>query len=208
MAEPGTSAAMLEVWPLLAAGASVIIMDDTVAADPALTCRWLKEKQVTAIIAGEQVAEALATGNWTEETTLRLVIIDAEATAAMPADHPFRIVVTYGHDECSMVAAFRDMGRNERHGGTNVGRPIRGAAIYILKETGELVSSGEEGEIWIGGRGVGRGYRNRPDLTAEWFVPDPFCADPGGMIFRTGCRGRRLISGDIGRCDQHSARLR
>src|SRR5207247_7078118 len=59
------------------------------------------------------------------------------------------------------------------------------------------VPNGAVGELCIGGAGVARGYRNRPELTAARFVPDPFSARPGARIYRTGDRARRLAGGEI-----------
>src|SRR6185369_12751083 len=70
---------------------------------------------------------------------------------------------------------------------------------------GRLVPLGARGELCVGGIGVARGYRNRPDLTAERFVPDPFGETPGGRLYRTGDLVRYLPGGDIeflGRIDQ------
>src|SRR3989449_2462270 len=64
---------------------------------------------------------------------------------------------------------------------------------------------GESGEIYIGGAGLARGYRNQPDLTAERFVPDPFSSEPGARLFRTGDLGRYLPDGQVaflGRIDE------
>jgi aryl carrier-like protein len=68
---------------------------------------------------------------------------------------------------------------------------------YVLDRHGEPVPVGVPGEIYIGGAGVARGYWQRPDVTAERFVPDAFGADPGSRLYRTGDRGRYLANGDL-----------
>ncbi|MEO7327517.1 MAG: non-ribosomal peptide synthetase [Minicystis sp.] len=68
-----------------------------------------------------------------------------------------------------------------------IGRPIRGIGIYLLDEDKQHVQSGKVGEVYLGGGvGVARGYRGRPDLTAERFLPDPFMALPGVKMYKTG----------------------
>lgn len=205
MSEPGTSAALLEVVGPLCLGATIIIMDDRVATDPPAFRHWLDKERIAVVFADDDALAAIADAPVAERMALRLVVTDASAVQRTPVAPGLRIMATYGHDECTMVAAARVLARNERPGGPHLGTPIPGAAIHILDDDGEPVSPGDEGNIWIAGRGVGRGYRNRPDLTAERFVPDPFGPDPAGMIFRTGRRGRRLIGGGLSRLDRAHA---
>jgi acyl carrier protein len=69
--------------------------------------------------------------------------------------------------------------------------------MYILDREMQPVPLGVAGELYIGGVGVGRGYLNRADLTAERFVPHPFSADAGARLYRTGDLGRYLFDGTI-----------
>jgi amino acid adenylation domain-containing protein len=86
-----------------------------------------------------------------------------------------------------------------------IGRPIAGAAIHILDEQGELAPDGAPGEIHVGGAGVTAGYPGDAAATAAAFLPDPFAADPGARMYRTGDRGLRRSDGTIlylGRVDR------
>ena len=78
-----------------------------------------------------------------------------------------------------------------------IGRPVANTRVYILSPDLELQPIGVVGEIWIGGEGLGRGYRRRPALTAERFLPDPFGGGPGARMYRTGDLGRRRADGRI-----------
>src|SRR6202030_946300 len=87
----------------------------------------------------------------------------------------------------------------------SIGRAIDGVQIYILDDRKRPVSEGTTGEIFIGGAGLARGYRNRPDLTAERFIANPFNAEAGARLYRTGDLGRWLPDGQIaflGRVDE------
>jgi acyl carrier protein len=91
-----------------------------------------------------------------------------------------------------------------------IGRPIINTQLYILDERLQPVPIGVTGELYVGGAGVGRGYLNRPELTAERFLPDPFSAEPGARLYKTGDLARYLPYGNIecrGRTD-HQVKIR
>jgi amino acid adenylation domain-containing protein len=98
------------------------------------------------------------------------------------------------------------------YGGSSVpiGRPIPNARIYILDEALRLLPIGVVGQMHIGGVGLARGYLNRPELTAGRFIPDPFSAEPGARLYKTGDLARYLPDGNIeflGRGD-HQVKIR
>src|SRR5215468_7411321 len=73
---------------------------------------------------------------------------------------------------------------------TPIGRPTANTRIYVLDARGEPVGKDVRGELYIGGAGLGRGYLNRPEMTGERFVPDPYGGEPGGRMYRTGDMGK------------------
>nr|WP_092067195.1 amino acid adenylation domain-containing protein [Dendrosporobacter quercicolus]NSL46456.1 amino acid adenylation domain-containing protein [Dendrosporobacter quercicolus DSM 1736]SDL51088.1 amino acid adenylation domain-containing protein [Dendrosporobacter quercicolus] len=78
-----------------------------------------------------------------------------------------------------------------------IGRPISNIQIYILDDALKQVSIGEEGELHIGGIGLAKGYLNRPELSAEKFINDPFSNKTGAKLYKTGDRARYLPDGNI-----------
>ncbi|HEY6872549.1 MAG TPA: amino acid adenylation domain-containing protein [Geobacteraceae bacterium] len=78
-----------------------------------------------------------------------------------------------------------------------IGRPISNIKTYILDQDLKQVSIGHEGELHIGGIGLARGYLNRPELTAEKFIANPFRAEPGAKLYKTGDKARYLPDGNI-----------
>ena len=90
-----------------------------------------------------------------------------------------------------------------------IGRPIANTRAYVLDPSRQPVPIGVWGELYIGGAGVGRGYLNEPELTAEKFVPDPFSQVPAARLYRTGDVTRWLPDGNLefsGRVD-HQMKL-
>jgi acyl-CoA synthetase (AMP-forming)/AMP-acid ligase II len=92
----------------------------------------------------------------------------------------------------------------------SIGRPVANTQVYILDAAGQLAPIGVAGEICIGGDGVAVGYHNRPELTAERFIPDPYSDRPGARLYRTGDLGRWAPDGrlhHLGRAD-HQVKIR
>lgn len=113
----------------------------------------------------------------------------------------------YGPTECTVNATIaRITGSGNR---PHIGGPLGNVRAYVLDRAGGLVPAGVVGEIHLGGIAVARGYLDRPELTAERFIPDPHSGQPGLRMYRTGDRGR-WVDGRLeylGRGD-HQVKLR
>ncbi|NOX38152.1 MAG: amino acid adenylation domain-containing protein [Calditrichaeota bacterium] len=108
----------------------------------------------------------------------------------------------YGPTECTVDSVVSVV--KETSARPNIGRALQNMRVYILDAELNPVPVGVVGELYLSGAGVGRGYLNRPELTAERFLPDPFSPQPGARMYRTGDLGRWLEDGTIefvGRAD-------
>src|SRR3546814_10620 len=94
----------------------------------------------------------------------------------------------YGPTETTVWSTLTRVDRVD--GAIPVGRPIANTGIYILDAHRRALPDGAIGELWVAGNGVADGYQNRPDVTAERFMLDPFAAD-GSLMYRTGDLARR-----------------
>jgi amino acid adenylation domain-containing protein len=113
------------------------------------------------------------------------------------------IINAYGPTETTVCATVGACDPEDET--VTIGCPIDGTEVYILCEDLQPVPAGVTGELYVGGRGLARGYVNHPSLTAEKFIPDPFGRRTGGRLYRTGDLGRWRPDGRvefIGRRDQ------
>ncbi len=118
---------------------------------------------------------------------------------------PFRVINNYGATVCTAVATSGEIKPHDSQTRPSVGSLVANTSIYALDENRAPVEPGAVGEIYIGGAGVARGYRNRPHLTAENFFDNPFTLAQGARMFRTGDLGCVLPDGRIafrGRIDR------
>jgi len=168
----------------------------------------LAERRVNAVLMPPSVWSVLPEAGLPE---LRTVCAGGEAC---PTDvvarwsRGRRFLNAYGPTEATVYATFaRLQGEMAR---VPLGVPLRGTRVHVVDPAFNEAAIGVPGEIWVGGAGVARGYRGRPGMTADRFMPDPFSARPGGRLYRTGDLGRWNADGTLdylGRID-HQVKVR
>ncbi|MEU9577549.1 non-ribosomal peptide synthetase [Streptomyces chilikensis] len=137
---------------------------------------------------------------------LRTLIVGAEACPAPLVDRwapGRRMINSYGPTEATIVSTWTGPLR-AGSGAPTIGAPLPGVRAYVLDAAMREVPPGADGELYVGGAGVARGYLHRPGLTAARFVADPF-GPPGARLYRTGDRARWRSDGELeflGRADR------
>ena len=193
-------------WPLLA-GAALVVARPKGHQDSGYLARLIAAEGVTTMhFVPPMLAVFLEEKNLAERcASLRRVICSGEA---LPFELQERFFDTfrdarvklhnlYGPTEAAVDVTFWECRRSGAERVVPIGRPIANTQIYLLDRHGEPVPVGVPGELHIGGSGVGLGYLGRPELTAEKFVPDPFRAERGAKLYKTGDLARWREDGAI-----------
>lgn len=191
----------LELLMPLLVGARVVIADRQTSSDPRRIMDLLLREQITVLQATPATWRALIESGWTGEPRLR-ALCGGEALTADLADQLFRRTSAcwnvYGPTETTIWSSAHCINAPAHPSPVvPIGRPIANTRIYVLDEHLAPLPIGVVGEIYIAGTGVARGYFNRPELTAERFVPEPFVTASGARMYRTGDLGRLLPEGSI-----------
>jgi amino acid adenylation domain-containing protein len=188
LASPAFDAAVWEIWPHLAAGASVHIPDDDTRVSPALLWRWMEQKRISLSFLPTPLAEAAMAEEWPQEMSLRVVLTGGDKLKRRPPAHfPCPLVNHYGPTESTVVATCALVrGKSPTELAPSIGKPISNTTVHVLDAGLQPMPIGVPGELFIGGESLARGYRGRPDLTREKFISDP--RDPSGAtrLYRTG----------------------
>jgi non-ribosomal peptide synthetase-like protein len=189
-------ASVEEVWCTFAAGAALVVGSIEQVRSGVDLAHFLAQQQVTVL----SCVPTLLAMMEVEVPTIRLLILGGEQCpqelATRWCNDKRRVVNTYGPTEATVVSTWHECHPDRV---ITIGKPLPTYQVYILDEDLETVAPGVEGEIHIGGICLARGYVNRPDLTAEKFIPNPFTFDPdtSDKLYKTGDLGSWTEDGEI-----------
>ena len=205
-------ASVWELWPYLVAGARVHLADEEPRGSPTQLLEWLAAEAVTICFLPTPLTEAILEERCPTHLALRVILTGGDKLSRRPPDGlPFSLVNHYGPTENTVVTTCAPvMAGAHSDLSPPIGRPIDNNEVYLLDPQLQLVPVGVPGEIHIGGVQLARAYVNRPELTAERFVPHAFSAKAGARLYKTGDRARYLPNGDLeflGRTD-HQLKIR
>lgn len=206
-----------EIWGALAYGGRLVVVPHETSRAPDEFYALLAKEKVTVLnqtpSAFKQLMAAEATLEPPPPLYLRYVIFGGEAlemASLQPwfsrhGDAQPQLVNMYGITETTVHVTYRPLTAADTTGGSMIGVPIPDQQVYVLDTHGEPVPFGVTGEMYVGGEGLALGYHQRPELTAERFLPDHLSGRPGARLYRTGDLARFRPGGELeylGRADQ------
>ena len=206
----GFDASAEEIYPCLANGGTLVLRDEAMLSSAPAFIERCADQQLGIVdlptAFWHQLCADLVLHSLAVPDCVRLIILGGEAVLPEALQQwrtqvrsRARLLNTYGPTESTIVASWHafDLAATAAPVAQNIGRPLANLSCHVLDRDGRLVPSGAAGELCIGGAGLARGYLERPDLTAERFVPDPFSGRPGARLYRSGDRVRRLPDGEL-----------
>ncbi len=206
-----------EVWGALLNGARLVILPTAVVLSPEEFARAIETHHLSAMFLTSSLFNVMAARCPQAFRTVRHLLVGGDAVEPRWARHVLRtaplerIINGYGPTECTTFSVTHEI-REVPEGAKSVpiGRPLSNSQAYVLDWNMQPAPVGVAGELYLGGDGLAKGYWNRPELTAERFVPSPF--DPTGQarLYKTGDMARYREDGVIeylGRTD-HQVKIR
>ncbi|WP_260612499.1 non-ribosomal peptide synthetase [Serratia marcescens] len=210
-ANPAFDASTMEVWAALLNGGALVVIAPEVMMEAERLAAELQRHRITTLFLTTALFNQYVHSISGALAQLKYLISGGEkedpgAYARLLQERgPVHLIHAYGPTETTTFATTARIERAEGEARLPIGKPIGNTRAYLLDARGRPVPMGAVGELHIGGVGVALGYLNRPELTAQRFLSDPFNPVGGGRMYRTGDLARYLPDGSLeyqGRCDQ------
>ncbi|MFC9249726.1 amino acid adenylation domain-containing protein, partial [Streptomyces sp. NPDC057136] len=198
----GFDAAVSEVAVTLAAGGRLVVATGEERGEPRALAALVREREVRVATLPPSLLAVLDPADLAGLRTLVTAGERLEEATAAAWRSEYRLLNAYGPTEATVCASIAVLDPDGQ-GVPSIGTPMANTRVYVLDDQLRPVPIGVAGELYIAGTGVARGYRDRPALSAERFVADPF-AGGSTRMYRSGDRVRALPGGDLeflGRAD-------
>ena len=190
----GFDACMMDMYPALTRGAAVYIIPEEMRLDLIALNDYFEREGITNAFMTTQVAYQFATT--IENHSLKHFCTGGEKLASLTPPKGYILHNLYGPTECTIYETVYPVLEKKKN--IPIGKPLDNTRLYIVDPQGHRLPIGAAGELWISGSQVSRGYLNRPEKTAEVYIPNPFTDDKKyARIYRTGDIVRYLPDGNI-----------
>ncbi len=190
----GFDANMMDTYPILCAGGQLHIISEEIRMDFPKLHRYFEENKITHAFMTTQVGRQYAK---MYPESLSLKYLSAGGEKLVPIEPPqYNFYNAYGPTECTIFSTIFKVDRLYKN--VPIGYPLENLKLYVVDEKGEQVENGEEGELWISGAQVARGYFKRAEKNAEVFIKNPFSDEEEfSRVYRTGDIVRGCDDGKI-----------
>lgn len=196
-----------EMWGALLNGGKLMIVPHELRRNPEAFYKFMSENRVTVLNQTPSAFKVIVrlAKHTQHPLFLKYVIFGGEALDYQDLTAWFeyhgektKMINMYGITETTVHVTYREVKKSDVTGnqGSFIGQPLNDLTIYILNEDLLPTPIGVPGEIYVSGAGLARGYFNRPSLTAERYIPNPFKSG-GQRLYRTGDIAKRTVNGDI-----------
>ena len=189
----GFDACMMDMYPALTCGATVHIIPEELRLDLVALNDYFESEHITNSFMTTQVAYQFATS--IENHSLNYLSTGGEKLAGLTPPKGYKLVNVYGPTETTVLVTVYPVEQKKQD--IPIGRAIDNMRLYIVDPQGHRLPVGAAGELWISGPQVSRGYLNRPEKTAEVFLPNPFISSETSPASNNSKYGRVYRSGDI-----------
>lgn len=193
-----------EVWGALLNGAQISIFPHEVVLSPSRLAGEIRDSGITTMFLTAALFNMVAKVNPSAFAGVRNLLAGGDvvspesARLVLNTAPPRHLINGYGPTECTTFSCCHQITEISGHSSSiPIGRPIANSEAYVLDKWLLPVPVGVVGEIYLGGDGLARGYRNRPELTAQRFVPHVMRPETGARLYKTGDRGRYRKDGSI-----------
>ena len=190
----GFDGSLADMYPALTVGAGVVVIPEEKKLDLPALAEIIKKHHVYIADLPSQVGRQFALSMDCPE--LKYIVVGGETLVPFKPVHPYIVANEYGPTEATVSITCYSM--TEYEPDIPIGTPMDNTDIYIVDNAGRRVPPGALGELWVAGIQVAGGYLNRPEKTAEAFVPNPFSEKPDyETAYRTGDIARYRLDGNI-----------
>ncbi|MEM9819581.1 MAG: amino acid adenylation domain-containing protein, partial [Bacteroidota bacterium] len=183
----GFDASVWEIWPYLSSGNTLLIVNDEDRLSAERMMSLIKAHQITHSFLATILTPDFVKASIGQELPLRVLLTGGDSLPAIDTTQlSYRVFNNYGPTENTVVASYYEVTEKDKTKNPPIGQAIFNSQIYLLDDYKNLVPPGVQGELYIAGSSLARGYLNREDLTATKFVQHAIGKDQNVRLYATG----------------------